>query len=148
MGDRATINRASSSMGFDRAPSSIQSDRASSAWLSASSVPACPTPPRLASEDRQGSEEDRQRNLWQGNEDHLPIPLPLIPLPNQMRHRQDATALTTAQLFNSITSEITGIAPWTDHHPTAPRDLRCISLLRGAWRQLRVGQSNSCFRRL
>ena len=41
MGDRATISRASSSMGFDRATSSIRIDRASPAWPSASSVTAC-----------------------------------------------------------------------------------------------------------
>ncbi len=27
---------------------------------------------------------------------------------------------------SQLTLKITAIAPWTDHHPTAARDLRCI----------------------
>jgi hypothetical protein len=94
---------------------------------------ACPTPPRPASEERQGSKEDRQRNLWQGNEDHLSIPLPLIPLPNQMGHRQDATDLTTAsrprnfcaQLFYPITVAVTWHEELSNHCPKTLSSAQC-----------------------
>jgi hypothetical protein len=84
---------------------------------------ACPTPPRPASEERQGSKEDRQRNLWQGNEDHLSIPLPLIPLPNQMGHRQDATDLTTASRPRNFCARL--------DHATLQPDNGCRHLARG-----------------
>jgi hypothetical protein len=48
---------------------------------------ACPTPPRPASEERQGSEED-----WQRNEDHVPSPLPLFLCHIFLRHIKWGTA--------------------------------------------------------
>jgi hypothetical protein len=112
MGDCATINRASSSMGFDRAPSSIRSDRASSAWPSACSVTACARKhasnvatknPRAA---RDHAAHCRLRNSWHSSG------------PRNFRTR----------LFNSITVAVTWHEELSNHCPKTLSSAQCARL--------------------